>query len=194
MMSKGRHVTNGRQGAFVRDAVIMSVGVLIVAALMYGILWLIQVVRSPDGFGAIAGEDTTTTLVVESPSTSVSTTTTSTTQPTTTTTAPTTTTTTAPVVEVRDPGEITVVVLNSIGTQGLAAGVTADLDSLGYVTLTADNYSPLLDQSRIWYKPGFGAEATDLAASFPDALTELNADIAPEADIVVLLGASYEGG
>lgn len=189
-MSKGRHVTSGTQSAFLRDSVIMAVGILIVAALAYGILWLIQVARSEDGLDALAGDTTTTTQVVETTPTQPATT--STTVATTTTTVPTTTSTT--VIEVRLPEEITVIVLNSVGTAGLAATVTEDLDSLGYVMLTADNYTPLLDQSRVWYKPGFGPEAIDLAANFPDALTELNADVQPEADIVVLLGASHTGG
>ena len=83
-------------------------------------------------------------------------------------------------------------VLNSIGTTGLARRVTDRLSELGYNTLTPDNYEPRLEQSLIWYKPGFGPDAQDLAANFPDAVTEFNPDEQPEADIVVLLGASYE--
>ena len=82
--------------------------------------------------------------------------------------------------------------LNSVGTAGLAGRVTEKLDALGYETLEPDNFEPLLEQSLIWYKPGFGPDANDLAANFPDAVTEFNPDELPEADIVVLLGASYE--
>lgn len=185
-MTKGRHVSSDRRSEFARDAVIMGVGIVIVAALFYGILWLIQDLRSPGS--VVAGTETTQT----SPPTTTPPATTSTTQaPTTTptTTAPTTTTT---VVEVRAPEEITVLVLNSIGVTGLAGRVTEQLATLGYNTLEPDDYSPRLDQSLIWYKPTFGPEAIDLAANFPDALTELNADLDPDADIVVLLGDSYE--
>ncbi len=184
-MTKGRHASKAGQSAFLRDATIMGVGIIIVAALMYGILWLVQSWRSPDPLPG-ASE---TTLVVESPTTTRAMTTTTTAPPTTTTTAP---TTTAPVIEVRPPEEVTVLVLNSVGTSGLASRVTEKLATLGYDTLEPDNFEPLLEQSLIWYKPGFGPDANDLAANFPDAVTEFNPDELPEADIVVLLGASYE--
>jgi hypothetical protein len=186
-MARGRHASTAGQSAFLRDASIMAVGIVIVAALMYGILWLFQSWRSPDPLPG-ASE---TTLVVESTTTTADrASTTTTAAPTTTTT--TTTTTTLPVIEVRPPEEVTVLVLNSVGTAGLAGRVTGLLDELGYNTLEPDNYEPRLDQSVIWYKEGYGPEAQDLAANFPDAVTEFNPDGLPEADIVVLLGASYE--
>lgn len=184
-MTKGKHVSSGRQSAFLRDSVIMGVGILIIAALTYGAIWLFQDLTGGSNGDPVAVATTTTTAA---PTTTVA--------PATTTSAPTTsistTTTTAPVVEVRPPDEVTVLVLNSIGTPGLAGQVTELLAGMGYDTLEADNYEPELEQSRIWYKEGFGPEAIDLAALFPDALTELNPDVAAEADIVVLLGASYE--
>lgn len=186
-MARGKHASRSGQSAFMRDATIMGVGIVIVAALMYGILWLIQSWREPDPLPS----SSETTLVVETtaaPATSASTS--STTVPTTTTTtAP---TTTVPVIEVRPPEEVTVLVLNSIGTTGLAGRVTEKLAALGYDMLEPDNFEPQLEQSTIWYKPGFGPDANDLAANFPDAVTELNPDELSEADIVVLLGASYE--
>jgi hypothetical protein len=187
-MARGRHASKSGQSAFVRDAAIMGVGIVIVAALMYGILWLIQSWRSPDPLPGTSE----TTQVVESSTTSTTRAPTTTTTAPTTTDAPTTTTTTVPVIEARPPEEVTVVVLNSVGTAGLARRVTDLLDELGYITLEPDNFEPLLDQSLIWYKEGFGPEAQDLAANFPDAVTEFNPDGLPEADIVVLLGASYE--
>lgn len=185
-MARGKHASKAGQSAFTRDAAIMAVGILIVAALVYGLLWLIQSIRNSDG--PVASE---TTLVVETttaPSTSTSTTVASTT----TSTVP--TTTAVPVIEVRPPEEVRVIVLNSVGTAGLAARVTGILADLGYDMLEEDNYQPRLEQSLIWYKPGFGADANDLAANFPDVIVELNPDDLPEADIVVLLGASYEDG
>ncbi len=187
-MGKGKHISSGPQSAFVRDSVIMGVGILIIATLTYGAIWLIQDLRSgSDDDPAATGTTvttqapTTTSSPATAPSTAVATTTTSTSA-----------TTTVPVVEVRPPAEVTVIVLNSVGTTGLAHRVTEALAEIGYDTLEPDNYEPQLEQSRIWYKPGYGPDAIDLAANFPDALTELNPDVAPEADIVVLLGASYE--
>ena len=185
-MTKGKHVSSGRQSAFLRDSVIMGVGILIIAALTYGAIWLFQDLVGGSDDDPVAVATTTTTAAPET-----------TAAPATTTSAPTTSisttaTTTAPVVEVRPPEEVTVLVLNSVGTPGLAGTVTEQLAGLGYETLEADNYEPGLERSRVWYKEGFGLEANDLAALFPDALIELNPDVAPEANIVVLLGASYE--
>jgi hypothetical protein len=188
-MARGRHASKSGQSAFLRDAAIMAVGIVIVAALMYGILWLIQSWRSPD---PLPGASETTQVAETSTTTTIRSSTTTTAAPTTTTTSTTTTSTTVPVIEVRPPEEVTVLVLNSVGTAGLAGRVTARLDELGYETLEPDNYEPRLEQSLIWYKEGFGPEAQDLAANFPDAVTEFNPDGLPEADIVVLLGESYE--
>ena len=185
-MAKGRHVSPDRQGAFLRDSVIMGVGILIVAALTYGAIWLFQDFRngSDDPVAVDTTTSTVTTAATTEPTTTTSTVTTTTQAP--------TTTTTEPVIEVRPPGEVTVLVLNSVGTPGLAGRVTEQLAAQGYDTLEADNYQPELDQSRVWYKDGYGLEANELAADFPDALTERNDETAPEADIVVVLGASYE--
>lgn len=185
-MTKGKHVSSGRQSAFLRDSVIMVVGILIIAALTYGAIWLFQDLTGGSDDDPVAVATTTTTAAptaTAGPSTTAAPTTS---------TSPSTTTTTAPVIEVRPPEEITVLVLNSIGTPGLAGRVTEQLAGMGYVTLEPDNYEPELEQSRIWYKEGFGPDANELAAVFPDALRELNPDAALEADIVVLLGASYE--
>ena len=226
-MARGRHASKAGQSAFLRDATIMAVGIIIVAALMYGLLWLIQSWRSSDpcsrspsrrwppcGTTSTAAltlarspriyawveivEDLSGAEVSDADCITAETTVPPTTlPPSTSTTAPTTTTTTAPtttvpVIEVRPPEEVTVLVLNSVGTQGLAGRVTERLADLGYDMLEPDNFEPLLEQSRIWYKPGYGPDANDLAANFPDAVTEFNPDELPEADIVVLLGASYE--
>jgi len=85
-------------------------------------------------------------------------------------------------------------VLNGVGVAGLAFEVSSELDDLGYQTLEPGNYEPVLSQSRVWYAAGFEAEAFELAAEFPDALVEqASADLAIDADIVVVLGESYEG-
>lgn len=186
-MARGRHASKSGQSAFLRDAAIMGVGIIIVAALMYGILWLVQSWRSAE---PLPGTSETTQVVQSTTTTTIRASTTTTAAPTSTTTS--TTTTTVPVIEVRPPEEVTVLVLNSVGTAGLAGRVTEKLAELGYNTLTPDNFEPRLEQSLIWYKEGFGPDAQDLAANFPDAVTEFNPDGLPEADIVVLLGASYE--
>jgi hypothetical protein len=87
-----------------------------------------------------------------------------------------------------------VLVLNAVGVAGLAAEVTEALDTLGYETLIPANYQPTLEQSRVWYHAGFAPEAFELAGAVaPDALIEENPDLTADADIVVVLGASYEG-
>lgn len=167
----------------------MAVGTLVVAALVFGALWVLTSLGDDDTSVAA----TTTTQASSSTSSAGSSSTTSsttTTVPSTTTTAASTTTT----VTVRAPADIRVLVLNGKGVQGLAAGVTEELDALGYQMLEPDNH-PSLDRTRVWYREGFGAEALDLGASFPDALVEFNPDVGVEwdADIVVVLGATYEG-
>lgn len=175
-MLKGRHVSQ-ESSTFGRDLAVMIVGIGVVGALVFGGLSLV---------GADEEPASTTTAPAVSPST----------VPTTAATGATTTTTAPPpapattVPAVRPPSEVRVLVLNSVGTPGLAAAVAADLAGLGYVTLTPDNYGPLVDQSRVWYREGFGGEALELAAQFPDALVERN-EFEAEADIIVVLGASY---
>jgi hypothetical protein len=186
-MARGRHTTR-RNPAFLRDLSIMAVGTLVVAALVFGALWVLTSLGDDDTEVAA-----TTTTEASPSSTSTSTSvpsSTTTTTPSTTTSAPSTTTT----VTVRAPADIRVLVLNAKGVQGLAAGVTEELGALGYQMLEPDNH-PSLDRSRVWYREGFGAEALDLSASFPDALVEFSPDVGVEwdADIVVVLGASYEG-
>ena len=93
----------------------------------------------------------------------------------------------------RAPPEIQVRVLNGVGTAGLATAVSAELEGLGYQMLDPGDYSPALAQSRVWYAEGFEGEAFQLAAEFPDAQVEqANAELEAEADIVVVLGDSYE--
>ncbi len=139
-------------------------------------------------------ESTTTTTAPSTTTTSAPTTTT-TAAPTTTTTAPTTTTsstTTTTVPEVRQPSEVVVLVLNSTNVVRMAARLTATLEGLGYQTIEPDNYDPLLETSRIWYVDGFALEAEALLEQVPDAIVEpIPTDVTPQADITVVLGASF---
>lgn len=165
----------------------MVIGILAVGTVVFGLLWLYSSWRS----GQAAENSTTTTAVVASETT---TRTTETTIPTTTATPSTTAVATTSTIALRAPTEVRVLVLNAVGVVGLAAEVTARLETLGYQTITPSNYQPTLEQSRVWYHSGFAPEAFELAGAVaPDALIEENPDLTADADIVVVLGASYEG-
>jgi len=180
----GRHAAPAGSN-FYRDLLTMLGGILAVAVVVYLGLSALSNAESPG-----TTQSTTTTSTTTFPSTTAKPSTT-TPETTTSTSAPTTTSTT---VALRPPSEVRVQVLNGIGVAGLASEVTAELEALGYQTLEPDNYEPVLDQSRVWYFEDFEGEAFELAAQFPDALVELaNSDLVLDADIVVVLGESYEG-
>jgi hypothetical protein len=116
---------------------------------------------------------------------------------TTTTTAPTTTTTTAPTtteVAVREPSEVRVLVLNSMGLAGAAGRLTTRLAEAGYQTLPADDFTPEQDPSRVWFRDGFSAEANVLLEFVPGARVEPLPDegVGEGADVVIILGTGYE--
>lgn len=174
-MTKGRHIGSG-SSTFGRDLALMVGGIVLVGVLVFGGLSLL----SDDGASTAATSPPTSAVTTETttaPAAAVSSTTTLA-----------TTTTFA----VRAPSDIRVLVLNSLGTAGLAAEVTDRLTGLGYQTLPPDNYGPQIDQSRVWYREGFGGEALELAAQFPDALVERN-EFEADADLIVVLGASFPG-
>lgn len=170
----GKHAAPFRLGDFLT----IIGGVAVVAGLVYL------------GLTALLGgtPTTTSTSTTATPTSTTIASTTTSTSPSSTTTSATTSTTVA----IRPPDEVRVLVLNSLGVDGLATQVSNELADLGYTMLTPDNYSPQLERSRVWFLPGFEAEAFVLAAEFPDALIEENPDLAVEADIVVVLGDSYE--
>lgn len=185
MSTRGRHVSS-RSPAFARDLLVMLVGIFIVGVVVFGGLYVFTRLGD-DGPSAGVSLSSTTTATTDVAGTVLSTSTTTTVV---TTTAP--PSTTAAIV-VRDPAEVRVLVLNAVGRSGIAATLTQQLAERGYQTLSPDNYQPPLEQSRVWYRPGFGAEALEVAAFVPDALIELNPDEQTEADVVVVLGASFEG-
>jgi hypothetical protein len=161
--------------------------IIVVAIIVYALLWF------------FAGRDNTpppTTVAAAAEQTIVSTTNDVTTTGESTTESTSVSTSAAPTttaIALRTPAEVRVLVLNAVGVTGLAAEVTEDLQGIGYQVLTPSNYQPALEQSRVWYGPAFEAEAFELAgAAFPDALVELNNELTADADIVVILGASYE--
>lgn len=181
MTNKGKHASQ-TPGTFYRDLAIMILGILVVGAFVFFLLYLLA--DQPDT-GPIAATTTTT-----EPETTTSEGVTDTTQGDTTTTTVATTSTT---VAVRPPSEVTVVVLNSMGLDGAAGRLSNDLSGAGYQTLTPDNFSPEQDPSRIWYREDFAAEAAVLVELLPGATVEPIPDetLQEGADVVLVLGTGY---
>ena len=182
MTDKGRHASNGG-GAFYRDLAMMVAGIIVVGAAVFFLLVLIA--DEPESATTTAGEFGSTTTAGQPTTTDGSTSSSSSTS-----TTPTSTT-----VPVRPPGEVRVVVLNSIGLDGAAGRMTSQLDDAGYQTLPASDYSPEQDPSRLWYREGFSAEANELLEFLPDARVEPLVDdsLQPGADVVMILGTGYDG-
>lgn len=181
MTNKGKHTTQ-TPATFYRDLVIMILGILVVGALVFLILYLVadEPVTGP-------ATTTTTTLATTTTTGDEATSTTGSESTTTTSLAPSTT------VAVRPPSEVAVVVLNSIGIDGAAGRMTSDLAAQGYQTLTPDNYEPEQDPSRIWFREGFAAEASLMVEFIPGATVEPLPDdsIGTGADIVIVLGTGF---
>jgi cytoskeletal protein RodZ len=185
---RGRHAARAN---FSRDLVIMIVGIMVVGAVVFGGLWLGASLFGGDTSAADTTTDASDAVVVSTETTGVPTTSTTTPQ-TVTTTAP--AETTVPTITPREPSEIVVQILNAVGTTGLAAQVTSEVRAAGYDTVPPDDYEPILTQSQILFRDGFGPEAFELAALFPDAQVGLSRDMPEGVDLIVLLGGSYEAG
>ena len=187
----GRHAAPG-YGGFFRELAAFVAKVLISGAIIFGLVIVFQSVFSSDD-----DPTTSTTAATTAPSAAPSTAqaiTTTTQATTTTTTAPTTTTrpttTTQPG---RDPSEITVLVLNSTTRGGIAADLSETLDDAGYQTLEPDNWPTPFTVSRVWWVEGFEPEGLAIARFLePGAIVELFQGVA-QADIIIVLGASFEG-
>lgn len=179
MTNKGKH--SSEAGTFYRDLAIMILGIILVGAAVFFLLYLFA--DAPE----TGPTTTTTTLATTSTSTDQAT---SSTGQVTSTTAPTTSTA---AVDVRPPAEVTVVVLNSIGLDGAAGRLTSELADGGYQTLTPDDFEPEQDPSRIWYREGFAAEAAVLVEYLPNATVEELPDgsLQEGADVVLVLGTGY---
>lgn len=182
MTNKGRHASQN-PGTFYRDLAIMILGIIVVGAAVFFLLYLFA--DQP-----VTGLTTTTTTAPETTSTGDDVTSTTGEDITTSTSLDTTSTS---AVAVRPPGEVTVVVLNSIGLDGAAGRVTQQLSDAGYQILTPDNFTPEQDPSRIWYREGFAAEAAKLVDLLPGAEVEPLPDEALQegADVVLVLGTGY---
>lgn len=183
MTSRGKHASRG-PGTFYRDLAVMILGILVVGAAVFFLLYLFA--DRP-----VTGAETTTTAADLTTTTDEETTTTAEGDTTTTTTLD--TTTTSEVVAVRPPAEVTVVVLNSTDLDGAAGRLTSRLADAGYQTLPADNHTPEQDPSRIWYREGYAAEAAALLEHMAGANVEGLPDetLGEGADIVVVIGTGY---
>lgn len=183
MTSRGKHASRG-PGTFYRDLAVMILGILVVGAAVFFLLYLFA-----DRPVTVA--ETTTTTVADTTTTAEGDTTITTVETTTTTTPD--TTTTSGVVAVRPPAEVTVVVLNSTTLDGAAGRLTSQLADAGYQTLPPDNFSPEQNPSRIWYRNGYAAEGAALLEHVAGATVETLPDesVAEGADIVVVIGTGY---
>ncbi len=186
MSGKGKHASGSSYG-FYRDLAIMIAGILLVGTAVFFLLLIFA-----DGPTVTTSQPPVAGSPTTSPTTSPRQTTT--TEAVTTTSAPTTTTSTT--IPVRSPSEVRVVVLNSVGIAGAAGRFTERLEAAGYQTLPADNYTPELDPSRIWYREGFSREANELVAFLLNARVEAlppeEEDLFPGADVIIILGTGYQ--
>lgn len=178
--NKGKHASQ-TSGTFYRDLAIMIVGIILVGAAVFFLLYLLA---DEPVTGPTTTTTTTTSTIAETSSTTGSSLTTSTSGPVTSSTSG---------VEVRPPAEVTVLVLNSMGLDGAAGRMASTLADAGYQTLTPDNYDPEQSPSRIWYREGYAAEAAELVEFVPEALVEPIPDesIGEGADVVMVLGTGY---
>ena len=210
----GKHEAPGT-GEFwaglIRYATMIVLGVGIVLALVFAVVKLLPewfpadppVPTTPIAAGTSSTTSTTADDTVQPvrttipPATSLGSTPTTAAGSTSTTVAPaTTSTTSSPTTTVgseRSPGDVTVKVLNSTRTSGLAAGVTADLAAAGYQMEEQDNYSPTQIDSFIYYAPGFQAEALTVQNLVAGTKVAANPAAAPSADILIILGTSFSG-
>lgn len=205
MSTRGRHSRRSNM-SFYRDALLLVGGIVIVGALVFGGLSLWAGSNEGDGDGTVAagepegsdgggvaGDSTTTTTTTVADSSVPDTT------------EPTAPFTTQPpgsappasdttVRQARDPSEVRVVVLNSIGVGGLAGGLSDELANLGYQMAQADNYTPELSDTMVFHTDGYSIEALDLSEAVGDGSVASDPDLASEwgVDIVVVIGRSYQ--
>jgi cytoskeletal protein RodZ len=181
MTNKGKHASQ-TPGTFYRDLASMILGILLVGAAVFFLLYLFA--DEP-----ATGPTTTSTTVASTTSTVGGTSTTDDSSSTTSTLD----TTSSTSVAVRPPAEVTVVVLNSMGLDGAAGRKNTELAEAGYQTITPGNYEPEQDPSRIWYREGFAPEAAVILEFLPGADVEPIPDesIGEGADVVLVLGTGY---
>lgn len=178
-MTSGRHAVDSTAG-FAKDITVMIFLFLAAGVLAYGVFWWLFS-RGDAGIAVTTTIGFSTQATQVAPPTTVAVVTTVT-EPTT------TTTLTGP----RAPSEVRVLVLNSTEVSGVAAALAETLDAAGYETLVPGNYLGEVETSKIWFRAGFNAEALEIGQYIPDATPELNPDISAEADVVVVIGPTYQ--
>ena len=180
MTNRGKHAAKSSR-AFYRDLLVMTLGIILVGAAVFLLLYLLAGDPDPEAVNTTSSNPTATSVQGATS-----------TEPSTTTTAA---TSTAPAtVPLRPPGEVRVMVFNSIELSGAAGRYTQELADAGYQTLPPDDLDPEYDPSRIWYREGFSAEANVLLGLLPGAMVEQlpDPDMAPGSDLVVVIGVGYE--
>jgi hypothetical protein len=185
-MNKGRHAAEA-SNSFYRDLTMMVLGIVLVGGAVFLLLYLLAGNPDAEAGASTSGSTTGTVAASTEPTATTATTSPPTTAP------PTTSAPATTAVPVRPPQEVRVIVLNSIGLAGAAGRKTQELADAGYQTVQADDLEPQQDQSRVWYREGFAAEANALLQFLPGALVEPIPD--PElqtgSDVVLVLGAGY---
>ncbi|GBE23003.1 MAG TPA: LytR family transcriptional regulator [Actinobacteria bacterium] len=182
----GRHAASGL-GGFFRELGVFTLKVVFWGVIVFGGVVLIPRLlgegstatstTAPPAAATTAPADVPTTAQLSAPTTG---------KPVTT--APSTTMT-----SVRDPSEVQVQVVNSTDRNGLAASLSETLATRGYEMAESGNYPQALDTTHVLYSSGFDREAAVLASGFvPDAIVEEAPDPL-DVDILVVIGASYEG-
>jgi cytoskeletal protein RodZ len=136
MTNKGKHASQ-TPGTFYRDLASMILGILLVGAAVFFLLYLFA--DEP-----ATGPTTTSTTVASTTSTVGGTSTTDDSSSTTSTLD----TTSSTSVAVRPPAEVTVVGLYSMGLDGAAGRKYTELAEAGYQTITPGNYEPEQDRAR----------------------------------------------
>ena len=188
----GRHAAPGNR-RFFEELGIFVLKVIFWGAIVFGAVLLFQMVFSNDDSGTTTTETTVATTSTTTATTEATTTTTA--APLTTTSETTTTTTQATTTTLggRDPSEVTVLVLNSTTRGGIAAELTETLEEVGYQTLEPENWETPFTVSRVWYVDGFETEGVVIARYVSsDAIVERFQGVT-QADIIIVLGASYGG-
>lgn len=108
--------------------------------------------------------------------------------------APGTTTVTPSVEEPPERGEVTVQVVNGVGTTGLAASTATRLGEAGYDDVSTGNITPVTGPTTVYYRVGMKAAAERLATDLqvtevaPIAGSPVANTASSQAELVVLLG------
>jgi hypothetical protein len=120
---------------------------LIVAAVLLGVI-LLRATDSPEPFANVDtesnGDDGEGSTVTTDPTV--------------------TTESTAPPTSAHNPAEVTVLVANGAGIQGLATTIADQLKGANFVVAEPDNTKAPADESAVYFTPGYEADAAAIAA------------------------------